>query len=70
MIKIEWLSDEHNCDICGFTTANGAVITIDDVEAFRLEPQAHCYDSVDYPEEYVFMLIIKHLGHDVEINYV
>jgi len=69
MIKIEWLTDEHDCETCGWSCAQGAVVYIDDVETFRLIPSAYCFNSVDYTDEYVYKLIIKHLGHDVETSY-
>jgi len=65
MINIKWLTDEHDCDSCGYTSAEGAIVTIDGVEIFELEPVAYCFGSAEYSSETVYKMIIAHLGHEV-----
>jgi hypothetical protein len=65
-IKIEWLSDEHECDTCGWTYATGAAVEFDGVPCIDLEPSAYCYDGESYDAEDVFRRIIERLGHTIE----
>ena len=65
-IRIEWLSDDYDCETCGVSFAEGARVFIDGALAFELEPVAHCYDGAHYDQEAVFRRILEHLGHEVE----
>lgn len=67
-IKIEWLSDTHDCETCGASWAEGARVTIDGELALDLEPHAHCYDGDNYEREDVFKRILERLGHTVEVD--
>lgn len=65
-IKIEWLTDYHDCETCGGNYADGAAVRIDGETALELDPVAHCYGGTHYSERNVFMRILEHLGHTVE----
>lgn len=64
-IHIRWLSDTHDCEICGFSDAQGALVFIDGVGALDLTPSASCFDSTEFPQEEVFTRIFSLLGHTV-----
>lgn len=64
-IHIVWLSDSHDCESCGPTYAEGALVLIDGEEVINLEPVAHCFDGSDHRPEQVFTAILQHLGHSV-----
>lgn len=64
-IEIKWLDDEHDCDTCGTSWAEGAIVTIDGERALDLDPLAHCFGSDDYSREEVLRRILAHLGHEV-----
>lgn len=67
-IHIQWLSDDWDCETCGTSYAEGAVVTItrpDRVEVINMEPSAHCYDGVSFDRDEVFRRILKELGHEV-----
>lgn len=68
-IKIDWLSDTHDCDTCGFTVADGAKVYIDGDLALDLSPVAYCYDGVSHSETQVLARLLEHLGHTVEQDY-
>lgn len=65
-IKIHWISDEHDCETCGWSCAYGAKVYIDGKLELDLEPVAHCYDSTNYSHEKVYQHILMHLGHTIE----
>lgn len=65
-IEIEWLSDDWDCEDCGGSWAEGAVVKFDGVIALNLIPSAHCYDGISYDRDEVFRQILQELGHTVE----
>jgi hypothetical protein len=64
-IEIEWIDDSHDCEICGFNLANGALVRIDGVEFEDWVPHAACYDGNNFDIEDVVIGILKKLGHEV-----
>lgn len=60
-INIEWLSDYTDCECCGGSGAEGAIVTIGE-DVIDMTPYAHCYNSVYYSESQVYNAILKHLG--------
>lgn len=64
-ITIEWMSDTHECDTCGHSWANGAIVQFDDGRELDFSPAAHCYDSVHYESDDIFRKIFEELGHEL-----
>ena len=64
-IDIEWLDDSSDCDTCGCSYAEGAVVKIDGEVTLDLTPSAHCFGGVNHDREDVFYRILQHLGHTV-----
>lgn len=64
-IRIEWLTDRHECEVCGSSYAEGANVFIDDRLSLELKPVAHCFGGDDYQQDRVFSEILKHLGHEI-----
>lgn len=65
-ITIETLYDEYNCDTCGRSVAEGAVVLFDGKEVISMRPQAHCYEGTDYTQDMIFEAILNTLGHTLE----
>lgn len=69
-IKITWLTDEHDCETCGSSSAGGAIVDIIKKDGERrvitMAPFAHCYNGVNYYAEEVFERILFELGYEVE----
>ncbi len=65
LIRIEWLSDSHDCDDCGPSYAEGAVIHIEGREPIEMLPGAHCHDGESYGEAKVYTRILEELGYRV-----
>lgn len=66
-IEIQWLDDHYDCDDCGSSWAEGALVKFDGEIALNLAPHAHCYDSISYDRDTVYEMILKELGHTVTI---
>ena len=62
-IKIEHLSDEHDCEVCGCSYASGYEVTFPDYSGFTLQPQAHCFGGKDWSEAELLEAILNHLGY-------
>lgn len=65
-IKIQWLSDEVDCETCGGNWASGANVYFDDKLVIEMKPVAGCYDGEHYDCEDVLHRILAELGHQVE----
>ena len=65
-ISIKWLSDSHECETCGYSSAEGAIVEIDGQVALDLEPVAYCCGPAHYDEGTVYRRILEHLGHEVD----
>lgn len=64
-IKITWLEDDRECDDCGWSWAQGAVVEVDGVEILDLQPHAHCYNGDHWDKDVVFFMILEKLGYEV-----
>jgi len=62
-IKIEPLSDEHDCEACGTSWATGYEVTFPDSYVLFLDPSAHCFGGKDWSEAELMEEILKHLGY-------
>lgn len=67
-IRIERLTDDHDCETCGWSMAEGARVYFDGELAIELEPHAHCYDGDDYNDEAIYTAILNKLGHTVVVS--
>ena len=64
-IKIEWTSDEHDCETCGWSYASGANIYFDDELAIELVPIANHFGGQTYTNDEVYTAILEKLGHTI-----
>jgi hypothetical protein len=69
VVDIVWTADYHDCETCGGTQADGAVIKIDGKEVADLKPFAHCYDEDSWNSNEVFAILLSKMGiHTVLSN--
>lgn len=61
-IKIEWSTDSWDCETCGGSYADGAIVCIDDKTILDEPASAHCYDSSGASESQVIEAINTALG--------
>jgi hypothetical protein len=65
-IKIDWITDEYECETCGWNIACGAIVTFENGDKIDMTPTAGCVDPVDYGGDEVYEAIFKKLGHEIE----
>lgn len=65
-IKIDWITDEYECETCGWSLACGAIVTFEDGSVIDMKPNARCVDCVDYSPDEVYTAILKKFGHEIE----
>jgi len=69
VIHIKWTSDEYDCDTCGPSYADGAIVTLDGEEILELTPAAYCYDGSHYERSEVFAELRQNLGYKLSEDY-
>lgn len=67
-IEIETTFDEHDCETCGNSWAEGGTVKIDGKEVLTIEPFAHCYGGTDYDERDLLILALHEVGINVLVN--
>lgn len=67
-VDIQWLRDSHECDTCGMSDAEGAIVSIDGKQVLSLEPCAHCYGGDNWNYEAVLRMTLAKLGYRVTID--
>lgn len=65
-VTIEWSYDEHDCELCGYSTSQGAKAWVNDDCVFDEPALAHCFNGVYVSTEKVYGAILRHIGYDVE----
>lgn len=65
-IEIEWLEDSSDCETCGPSYADGAIVKIDGAVALDMTPVAGCLNGSGHDSREVLMAVLRHLGHTVE----
>lgn len=65
-IKIEYLSDSHDCETCGGSWAGGYNVSVDGFPFGDFEPVASCFGGSRYSLEDVYRALLRHFGHELE----
>ena len=68
-LDIRWLSDVCECECCGLSEAQGAVVELDGMELLRLSPSAHCTDPTSYTEAFVYYSILKAMDFTIKESF-
>lgn len=61
-LEITWLQDDYDCEDCGFSSAEGASVTLDGKDFLLLDPLAHCFGGASWDEAEVYKAILEKLG--------
>lgn len=64
-IEINWISDVTDCETCGSSYAEGAVVKFDGEVVIDMTPCAACYDGTSFDSSEVYAAILAQLGHEV-----
>ena len=65
-LKITRLYDEHDCETCGPSYADGYRATVNGEFLCEFVPFAHCYDGRSVTEQEMYGQILTALGYEVE----
>lgn len=63
-IEITWISDSTDCETCGSSWAEGAIVKIDGIVVLDFTPVAACYDGSSYMPEFIYQKLFSYLGHE------
>lgn len=61
-VKIEWSTDSWDCETCGRSWEEGAVVWVDDEIILNEPASAHCYDGSGADESEVIRVICEKLN--------
>lgn len=64
--KIVWLEDQHECETCGYSYAQGYKIYKDEKLVIDKTPISHCYDSLNYDQSNAAFDILNLEGIEIE----
>lgn len=67
-IRIETMTDEHECEDCGTSYAEGGRVYIDDELVLERIPSAYCYDAPSFSETDLLLMALKSAGHEVTVD--
>ncbi len=67
-IKITEISDDCDCETCGSSWAEGYEVTIGGYPFGNYTPLASCFGGNSYELSDVLKDLIKHFGHELEIE--
>lgn len=67
-IRIERITDSHDCETCGSSWAEGAIVYLDGEILLELLPIAHCYGGDNYYDDIIYAKILEKLGYDVVVE--
>ena len=55
--SIEWLEDTYECEDCGMSWAEGAIVKLDGEIILEMLPVAHCYGGKHWDQVEVYRMI-------------
>jgi hypothetical protein len=64
-LTISRLSDEHDCETCGSSWAEGAEVRLNGNLILNLVPCASCFGDTSYGDSEVLLAILEHIGYAV-----
>lgn len=67
-LHLEWLTDDHDCETCGYSEASGMRASLDGHVILELIPRAHCFGGDNWSEREAFELLLEKLGYPVAIE--
>lgn len=67
-IEIETMTDDHDCETCGCSWAEGGVVYVDGKEVLRREPRAYCYGTPSFSEHDLLVMTLKKIGVEVTVD--
>ena len=67
-IEIETMTDDHDCETCGCSWAEGGVVYVDGKEVLRRKPSAYCYGAPSFSEHDLLVMALKKIGIELTVD--
>ena len=67
-LNIEWSSDDHDCETCGYSYSEGAVVKYNGKIILNKPACASCTDTVNVDYEDVLIALSEHLKISIKEN--
>ena len=67
-IRIETLQDEHECEDCGLSFAEGGRVFIDDELVLERQPGAYCYGAPSFSASDLLVMALAKMGHEIVVD--
>lgn len=64
-LTFEWLQDSHDCETCGLSWSEGAVVRLNGQVLVDRTPCATCFGSKSYSSDEVHLAVLSALGLEV-----
>ena len=68
MLKIEWSVDDHECETCGDSYSEGAVVKYNNKIILNKPASASCTDCVNIDYDDVLIALCKYLKIEIKEN--
>ena len=65
-IKIEHLSDTSDCETCGMSWAEGAIVYLNEEVLLEMIPHASCFGGDHWSESDIYKNILLKLGYQID----
>ena len=65
-LSIQRTSDSADCETCGYSWSDGAIVLLNEVELLELEPVASCLYPIHWTPEDVYREILLKLGYTIK----
>lgn len=65
-LDIRWQPDEHDCETCGSSWAEGAEVYLNGTLILSRSPIAACFDAASYSADDIYRAILDHLGFAIK----
>jgi len=67
-IEITTDSDDHKCECCGMTYAEGGKVHVDGKLIVDLPAIAHCCGGQSFSQDELLVIALHELGHTVDVD--
>lgn len=65
-LKIEWSNDVYDCEDCGTSYSDGAIVKLDNEVILNAPASAHCMGSVNVDYVHILIALCRKLNISIE----
>lgn len=67
-IEIETTTDDHDCETCGGSYAEGGIVKVDGEVVLERQAVAHCFNGASFSEAELLVMALTKLGHEITVD--